>query len=132
MLERTINKYKNKMIETAMIIEELMELAGTMRDATKRGEDLRLSEDELVFYDTLEVNDSAVKILGDEVLCRIAREIVQSIRNTVAIDLAIPENIQAQMRVKVKRVLRKHGYSPDKQKEATDTVLEQAHLICKD
>ncbi len=132
MLERTINKYKNKTIETAMVIAELIELAGNMRAANKRGEDLKLTEDELAFYDALEVNDSAVKILGDEILCMIAREIVQSIRNTVAIDWTIRENIQAQMRVKVKRVLRKHGYPPDKQKKATDTVLEQATLICKD
>lgn len=132
MLERTLNKYKNKTIETAAVIAELIALAGNMREATKRGEDLKLTEDELAFYDALEVNDSAVKILGDEVLCKIAREIVQSIRNTVAIDWTIRENIQAQMRVKVKHVLRKHGYPPDKQKKATDTVLEQAHLICRD
>ena len=132
MLEQTITKYKNKAIETAMVIEELIELAKNMREAGKRGEKLNLTEEELAFYDALEVNDSAVKVLGDEILRTIARELVKVIRNNVTIDWTLRENIQAKMRVMVKRILRKYGYPPDKQKKATLTVLEQATLICKD
>jgi type I restriction enzyme R subunit len=132
MLERTIRKYQNKAIEAAQIIEELIELARKMREANKRGEELNLSDDELAFYDALEVNDSAVKILGDEVLRAIARELVKAVRNNITIDWTLKESVQAKLRVMVKRVLRKYGYPPDKQKKATETVLEQAALICKD
>ena len=132
MLERAIIKYHNKAIETIKVIEDLIELAKAMREANKRGEILHLTEDELAFYDALEVNDSAVKVLGDEILTTIARELVKTIRNNVTIDWTFRDSVQARMRVMVKRVLRKYGYPPDKQKKATDTVSEQATLICKD
>lgn len=132
MLERTIKRYHNKSIETAQVIEELIELAKKMRDSHLRGEELNLTEEELAFYDALEVNDSAVKVLGDETLRTIARELADTIRENVTIDWTLRESIQAKLRVMVKRVLRKYGYPPDKQKKATDTVLEQAALICKD
>lgn len=132
MLDKAIKKYINRTIETAQVIEELIELAKAMREANKRGEVLKLSEDEVAFYDALEVNDSAVKVLGDEVLKTIARTLVDTVRKNVSIDWTLRENVQAKLRVMVKRILRKYGYPPDKQKKATDTVLEQAHLICKD
>lgn len=132
MLEKAIKKYQNKAIEAAQIIDELIELAKKMREETKRGEDLGLSEDEIAFYDALEVNDSAVKVLGDETLKAIARELVQAVRNNISIDWTLKESVQAKLRVMVKRVLRKHGYPPDKEKKATETVLEQATLLCKD
>ncbi|MEA3347005.1 MAG: DUF3387 domain-containing protein, partial [Candidatus Auribacterota bacterium] len=132
MLEKSIKKYQNKAIDSARILEELIEIAKEMRDAGKRGEKLNLSEDEVAFYDALEVNDSAIKVLGDETLRVIARELVQTVRNNVTIDWTLKESIQAKLRVMVKRILRKYGYPPDKQKKATDTVLEQASMICKD
>lgn len=132
MLEKAIKKYQNKSIETAQIIEELIELAKEMREARLRGEKLNLNEEELAFYDALEVNDSAVKVLGDEKLTIIARELVDTIRNNVTIDWTLKESVQAKLRVMVKRILKKYGYPPDKQKKATETVLEQAKLICKD
>ncbi len=132
MLEKAIRKYQNKAIEAAKVIEELIELARKMREESKRSDDLGLSEDEIAFYDALEVNDSAVKVLGDEALKMIARELVQAVRNNVTIDWTLKESIQAKLRVMIKRVLRKHGYPPDKEKKATETVLEQAKLICKD
>jgi len=94
-----------------------------------RGEVLGLSEDELAFYDALETNDSAVKVLGDETLRAIARELVATVRNNVTIDWTLRENVRAQLRVLVKRILRKHGYPPDKQEKATQTVLEQAEVL---
>ena len=132
MLEASIKKYQNKAIEAAQIIEELIELAKNMREANNRGEELNLTEDEVAFYDALEVNNSAVKLLGDEVLRAIARELVQAVRNNISIDWTLKESVQAKLRVMVKRVLRKYDYPPDKQKKATETVLEQATLICKD
>jgi type I restriction enzyme R subunit len=132
MLEKSILKYQNKTIETAQVIAELIDLAREMREANKRGEELKLTEDELAFYDALEVNDSAVKVLGDETLRTIARELVDTVHKNVTIDWTLRENVQAKLRIMVKKVLRKHGYPPDKEKKATETVLEQATLIAKD
>jgi type I restriction enzyme R subunit len=89
----------------------------------------RRSEDELAFYDALEVNDSAVKVLGDDTLRTIARELVDTVRKNVTIDWTIRDNVRAQLRVYVKRILRKYGYPPDKQEKATQTVLEQAEVL---
>jgi type I restriction enzyme R subunit len=129
MLEQTVRRYQNRTIEAAQVIEELIALAKEMRAANARGEALALSEDELAFYDALETNDSAVKVLGDETLRTIARELVATVRNNVTIDWILRENVRAQLRVLVKRVLRRYGYPPDKQEKATQTVLEQAALL---
>ena len=113
------------------MIEELIELAKEMREADRKGEALGLTDDEVAFYEALEVNDSAVKVLGDETLRTIARELVDTVRKNVSIDWTVKESVRAKLRVMVKRVLRKHGYPPDKQEKATQTVLEQAELICE-
>jgi len=104
-------------------------LAKDMKAASARGESLGLSDDELAFYDALEVNDSAVKVLGEPTLIKIARELVETVRKSVTIDWTLRENVRAQLRVIVKRILRKYGYPPDKQERATQTVLEQAALL---
>jgi type I restriction enzyme R subunit len=129
MLEQTIRRYQNRAIAAAQVIEELIALAKEMRQATARGEAFGLSDDELAFYDALETNDSAVKVLGDETLRAIARELVATVRTNVTIDWTLRENVRAHLRVLVKRILRKHGYPPDKQEQATQTVLEQAALL---
>jgi type I restriction enzyme R subunit len=107
----------------------LIALAKDMRAANARGEELGLSEDEVAFYDALETNDSAVKVLGEPTLKTIARELVATVRKNVTIDWTLRENVRAQLRVLVKRILRKFGYRPDKQEKATRTVLEQAELL---
>lgn len=129
LLEQTVRKYQNRALETAQVIEELIRLAREMRAASARGEKLGLSDDELAFYDALETNDSAVKVLGDETLKNIARELVATVRKNVSIDWTIRDNVRAQLRVYVKRILRKYGYPPDKQEKATITVLEQAEVL---
>ena len=129
MLEQSLRRYQNRAIEAAQVIEELIELARELREADARGEQLGLSEDELAFYDALETNDSAVQVMGDEILREIARELVDTVRRNVAIDWTIRENVRAFLRSRVKRILRKHGYPPDKQEKATQTVLEQAELL---
>ena len=129
MLEQTLRRYQSRAIEAAQVIEELIRLAKDMREANARGEQLGLTEDELAFYDALETNDSAVQVLGDETLRAIAQELVQTVRNNVAIDWTLRENVRAHLRVLVRRILRKHGYPPDKQEKATQTVLEQAEVL---
>ncbi len=130
MLEQAIQRYQNRAIEAAQVIEELIALAKDMRDADARGEKLGLNDDEVAFYDALEVNDSAVKVLGEPTLQTIARELVASVRANTTIDWTIKESVRAKLRVLVKRILRKYGYPPDKQEKATQTVLEQAELLC--
>jgi hypothetical protein len=100
-----------------------------MREADRRGEQLGLSEEELAFYDALETNDSAVQVLGEPTLKQIARELVETVRRNVTIDWAERENVRAQLRRLVRRVLRKHSYPPDKQEKATQTVLEQMEVL---
>ena len=132
MLEKTLRSYQNRAIEAAQVIEELIALAREMREANARGEQLGLSEDELAFYDALETNDSAVQVLGDETLRDIARDLVETVRNNVTIDWTLRENVRANLRRLVRRTLRKHGYPPDKQEQATQTVLEQAEVLSQD
>ena len=132
MLDKTIKQYHNKAIETAQLVEELIKLAKTIKKDQEEGKKLGLNEDEVAFYDALYVNDSAVKVLGDESLRAIAREVFKTIKGNVTIDWTLRENIQAALRVKVKRVLSKYGYPPDKQKLAVETVLKQAEVIAKD
>lgn len=132
MLENTIKRYQNRSIEATQVILELIELAKHIREAKLRGEKLGLNDEEEAFYDALEVNDSAVKVLGDETLKTIARELVKTVRNNVAIDWTVKESVRAKLRTAVRRLLRKYGYPPDKQEKATLTVLEQAELLCKD
>ena len=129
MLEQTLRRYQNRAVEAAQVIEELIALAREMRAANARGEELGLSEEELAFYDALETNDSAVQVLGDETLRGIARELVATVRGNVKIDWTLREDVRAKLRVLVKRILRRHGYPPDKQEKATRTVLEQAEVL---
>ena len=132
MLEETIRKYQNRSLQAAQVIQELIELAKDTRRAHERGEKLGLREDELAFYDALETNDSAVAVLGDEALKKIALELVDVVRNNATIDWTLKESVRAKMRAMVKRILRKYGYPPDKQEKATLTVLQQAELWARE
>ncbi|PJA37611.1 type I restriction endonuclease subunit R, partial [candidate division WWE3 bacterium CG_4_9_14_3_um_filter_43_9] len=132
MLEKTILKYQNRTIEAAQVILELLELAKKMKMEKEEGKKLGLSEDEIAFYDALCVNESAIAELGDKTLKQMARELVEMLRKNTTIDWTIKENVQARLRVYVKKLLRKYHYPPDKQESATQTVLEQANLLCKD
>ena len=129
MLAQTLRRYQNRAVEAAQVIEELIGLAREMSAASARGEQLGLTEAELAFYDALETNDSAVQVLGDATLCRIARELVETVRNNATIDWMLRENVRARLRVLVKRTLKRHGYPPDQQENATQTVLAQAEVL---
>lgn len=130
MLKATLNSYHNRAIATQEVIEELIKLAKQMREATQRGVDLGLNDDEIAFYDALAANQSAVEAMGKDELKVIAAELVTQVRKSVTIDWTVRESARAAIKVMVKRILRKHGYPPDLQEEATKTVLAQAELLC--
>ena len=132
MLEETIKKYQNQTIEAAQVINELVELAKKIREEKERGIDLKLTEDEVAFYDALCENESAIKELGDETLKKIAQELVVMLRKNTSIDWTLKESVRAKLRVFVKKLLNKYKYPPDKQEQATKTVLDQAEVLCKD
>jgi len=129
MLENAIKKYQNNLLTTAQIIEELIRIAKEVKASDEDAQKLGLSEAELAFYDALETNDSAVKVLGDDVLKTIAREIADKVKKNATIDWTIRESARAKLMVLVRRTLTKYGYPPDKQQKAIDTVLKQAELI---
>src|SRR5688572_8256514 len=129
MLLDAMRRYQNRAIETAQVIEELIGLAKEMRERAARGEQLGLTDDELAFYDALETNDSAVAVLGDDTLRTIARELVSQVRANTSIDWTLRESVRAQIRVIVRRILRRWGYPPDMTEKATETVLQQAALL---
>jgi type I restriction enzyme R subunit len=129
MLEGAIKRYQNNLLTTAEIIQELINIAKEIKEADKEGERLGLTKDEVAFYNALEVNDSAVMVLGDEQLKEIAREITDKVRANATIDWTIRESARAKLMVLVKRTLTKWGYPPDKQAKAIETVLKQAELM---
>jgi len=129
MLEGAIKRYQNNLLTTAEILQELINIAREFREGDLEAQKLGLTEDEVAFYNALEVNDSAVKILGDEQLKVIAREIADRVRSNATIDWTIRESARARLMVIVKRTLNKYGYPPDKQQKAVDTVLKQAELM---
>lgn len=129
MLEGAIKRYQNNLLTTAEIIQELINIAKEIKEADKEGEKLGLTKDEVAFYNALEVNDSAVLVLGDDQLKEIAREITDKVRANATIDWTIRESARARLMVIVKRTLTKWGYPPDKQAKAIETVLKQAELM---
>jgi type I restriction enzyme R subunit len=129
MLEATVRRYQNRAIETSQVIEELIALAQQMNAARARGEELGLTEAELAFYDALETNDSAVAVMGDDALRDIARELTETVRRNASIDWTLKESVRARLRAMVRRILRRHGYPPDKAERATATVLRQAEQL---
>ncbi len=132
MLENAVRKYQNKVINASQVIEELIEVAREIRQAKEKGQALGLTEDEEAFYDALETNDSAVKVLGDDKLRFIARELVESLRQNVGIDWDKKEAVRAKLRVLVKRILRHYGYPPDKHLEAVERIIKQTEHLAKE
>jgi type I restriction enzyme R subunit len=129
LLQQSLTRYRNRAVETAQIIEELIAMAKRFQEAARRGEDLGLNADELAFYDALATNEAAVRELGDATLKKIAVELTLSLRKSVTVDWAKRETVRAKIRVMVKTLLRRYKYPPDKQEEATETVLKQAEAL---
>jgi type I restriction enzyme R subunit len=132
MLQRTLLRYQNRSIEAAQVILELIDMAKQLRDQPKRGVALGLTNDELAFYDALADHDGVRDVMGDTVLAAIAHDLVEAIRRSVTIDWTQKETVRADMRRKIKRLLRERGYPPDKQEKAVAVVLEQAERVCRD
>lgn len=129
MLEKALLRYKNNAIEAAQVIEELIEIARTIRSSEERGEKLGLSPDEIAFYDALAQNDSARAVMGDDKLRDLARLLVKRVRDNITVDWKVREAARARLKVMVKRLLRECGYPPDQEKIATELVLVQASLF---
>jgi type I restriction enzyme R subunit len=132
MLEEAVRKYQNRAIETVEVIQELINIAKELRKTQSRSKQLKLNDNEIAFYDALATNASARDVMGDERLRTIAQELVNRVKQSVSIDWTLRENARAEIRVIVKRILRKYGYPPDLEKSATDLVLEQAETLCRD
>ena len=131
-LESSIRDYRSRAITAAQVIKKLIQLAREMRQAQGRGDKLRLSDDELAFYDALDAGNSAVKVLGDETLRTMARELVETVQSNVTNDWVLRESVRVRLQTLVKRILRRHGYPTDRQERATRTVLEQAENLSRD
>ena len=130
LLDSVIKRYQNRSIETAQVIEELIEMAKKFAAASKRGEQLGLNDDELAFYDALANNETSVRELGDEILAKIAHELTANLRQNVTVDWNNRDSVRAKLRLMVKRILRKYKYPPDQQEEAAQLVLAQAETLC--
>ncbi|MGL6354810.1 type I restriction endonuclease subunit R [Aeromonas veronii] len=131
MLTKVIQRYQNRSIETAQVIEELIDMAKKFAAVSKRGQALGLNDDELAFYDALANNETSVRELGDEILAKIAHELTASLRRSVTVDWSSRESVRARLRLLVKRILRKYKYPPDQQEEAAQLVLAQAESLCE-
>lgn len=129
MLSNVVKRYQNRAIETAQVIEELIEMAKKFHAAANRGEQLGLSEDEIKFYDALSNNESAVRLMDDEILKKIAHELTENLRQNITVDWAVKDSVKAKLRIMVRRILRKYKYPPDMQEAAVQVVLEQAEEI---
>lgn len=129
MLESSIKRYQNNLITAAEIIQEMIGLAKEIKEADKRGEKMGLSKDELAFYDAVAQNKSAKDLLGDEVLLKLARVLVERVKDNASIDWTLKESVRKKLKVIVKRTLRQYGYPPDMEKLATETVLLQAEAL---
>ena len=132
MLNEAIRKYQNHTIDAAQVVAELVDLAKALQAQQRRGAELGLSEDELAFYDAIRTNDSAVLDIGDDTLKTIAHELVDIVRRDAKTDWAVKEQVRAKLRASVRRLLRRHGYPPDQQEEATILVLKQAEVLAEE
>ncbi len=129
LLANVIQRYQNRAIETAQVIEELIAMAKKFKEAISRGEELGLNADELAFYDALANNENAVREMGDEILKKIAHELAENLRQNIGVDWSVRESVRAKLRLMVKRILRKYKYPPDQQETAVTLVLEQAETL---
>lgn len=129
LLQQSLTRYRNRAVETAQVIEELIAMAKKFQAEAQRGMELGLSPDEMAFYDALATNEVAVRELGDDTLKKIAVELVVKLRGSVTVDWSKRETVRARLRVMVKTLLKRYKYPPDRQEEATDTVLKQAESL---
>ena len=128
-LQETLRKYNNRAIETAQVIEELIQMAKEFQEALKRNDKLGLQPDEVAFYDALANNESAVRELGDEILKKIAVEITDKLRKSTTVDWQVRDSVRARLRILVRRTLQRYKYPPDKAADAIELILKQAEAL---
>jgi type I restriction enzyme R subunit len=132
MLEDSINRYHNKMVDTVEFLEEiLIPFARQIKESERRGEALGLDYREYAFYTALETSNSAVAVLGDDILKHISQDLLNTVRNSATVDWTTKDSVQADLRRNIRRILNKYGYPPDLQDNAVNTVLEQAKLLAQ-
>ena len=129
LLQASLTRYRNRAIETAQVIEELIQMAKSFNEAAQRGVDLGLAPEEMAFYDALETNEESVRLLGDNELKAIARELTDYLRNNLKTDWSVRESVRAAMRVRIKLILKRHKYPPDMEQRAVELVLKQAEAL---
>ncbi|MCD4815587.1 MAG: type I restriction endonuclease subunit R [Methanosarcinales archaeon] len=128
-LKETLRKYNNRAIETAQVIEELIEMAKEFKEALNRDVELGLQPDEVAFYDALANNESAVRELGDEILKKIAVEITEKLRRSTTVDWQVRDSVRAKLRILVRRTLQRYKYPPDMAADAVELILKQAEVL---
>ena len=132
MLKNTINKYQNRSLEAAQVIEELIAMAKKFKEDLEKGKSLKLNDAELAFYDALSNNQSAKELMGDELLVKIAKEVAEKLRSNLTVDWSVRESVRARLRLIIKNLLRKYKYPPDEQISATELILRQAETISEE
>ena len=128
-LQATLGKYHNRAIETAKVIEELIQMAKDFAEAAKHGKELGLNFDELAFYDALAENEAALREMGDEILKKIAIELTEKLRSSISVDWQKRESVRAKMRNIIRIILKRFKYPPDKAEEALNMVMKQAEVL---
>lgn len=128
-LQETLRKYNNRAIETAQVIEELIQMAKEFQEEMMREAELGLNPDEIAFYDALANNESAVRELGDEILKKIAVEITDKLKKSTTVDWQVRDSVRAKLKILVRRTLQRYKYPPDKAAEAVELVLKQAESL---
>lgn len=132
LLQASLTRYRNRAIETAQVIEELIAMAKSFNEAARRGDDLGLTAQELAFYDALETNEASVRLLGDATLKEIARQLTDFLRKNLSVDWSVRENVRAKMRAQIKLILKRHKYPPDLEARAIELVLKQAEALSEE
>ena len=125
-LEDAMLRYTNRAITTAEMISQLIDLAKSLRDAQRHGEELGLSGAETAFYDALAENSSAREAMQSDTLRLMARKLTEMVKNMPKLDWTQRESVRARLRRNVRRLLAKYGYPPDLAEDATQLVLKQA------
>lgn len=132
LLQASLTRYRNRAIETAQVIEELIAMAKSFNEATRRGNDLGLTPHEMAFYDALETNEASVRILGDSTLKEISRQLTDYLRKNLSVDWSVRETVRAKMRAQIKLILKRHKYPPDLEARAIELVLKQAEALSEE
>ncbi len=132
MLEQSINRYHNKILTAAEVIDELISISKEIVKMDEEPKQMGLTSYEYAFYTAVANNDSAIQLMQQERLRELAVELTNTIKANASIDWNIKESVRAKLKISVKRLLRKYGYPPDMQLLATETVLKQAEMLAKE